>query len=105
MLLITISMLLVVVVGMLIMTQAVSLEQIGDNLWKGFVSLAIVLIGTWVFRVLMLPILVCLLLWLKHAMAAALFILLVLVALMLLFQSTTRSIKDHRVPERSNKEE
>jgi len=58
----------------------------------------------WVFKVDLLPISLCALLWLKHAMAATLVIVLALIALMLLHQTMSK-LKNCRRPSAANKEE
>jgi len=73
-------MLALVIVGMLVMVQAVSIETCLQGVWRGIVLLIVGFI-TWVlFRELLLPILICSLIWLRQAILAALLIVLVLIA-------------------------
>src|ERR1700733_9659606 len=73
-------MLTVVIVGMLVMLQAVSLETCLQGLWRGVVVLVGAFIAWLLFRGLLLPILICSLIWLRQAMLAALLIVLALIA-------------------------
>ena len=61
-----VCMLGVVIVGMLVMTRAISLEQLGNAAWRGFLMIVIVLTTVCVLKVLLLPILISWLVMLKH---------------------------------------
>jgi hypothetical protein len=90
-LLTTICLLAVVIVGLLIMVQVVSLEQLGEGIWRGFLLIVLTLGGVWFIREAVLPILMCALVWLKHAMLWALTIILAAIASVLLLPIRVRS--------------
>lgn len=104
-LLTTVCMMVLVVLGMLIMTQIVTLEALTHGFWRGLLLIALGLISICVFKAALLPILICLLLWLKHVMAAVFGIVLTIIALTLTVQITIRLIRNRSIPERGNKEE
>ena len=61
-----VCMLGVVIVGMLVMTGAITLEQLGHAAWRGFLIIVIVLTTLCVLKGLLLPILISSLVMLKH---------------------------------------
>ena len=82
----TTCVLAVVIVGMLVMTQAISLEQVGHGIWRGFLFLALGFITVWLTKAILLPILLCGLVWLKNKMLWGLLIVLVVITAMFLLR-------------------
>jgi len=76
--------LVAVVLGMLLITQMVSLELLGKGIWRCLFLLAFVLITLWLLKAVLLPILICALVWLKGVMIRTLVIVLAAVTLALL---------------------
>ena len=73
-------MLTLVIIGLLVMVQAVSLETCLQGIWRGIVVLIVGFV-TWVlFRELLLPILICSLISLRQAILATLIMVLALIA-------------------------
>jgi hypothetical protein len=85
-LLTTLCVLGVLIVGLLVMTQAVSFEQLGHGIWRAFVAIVLVVIGAWLLKSALLPILRCVIVWLKHAMQWALVSVLALTTAILLLR-------------------
>ena len=56
----------VVIVGMLVMTRAISLDELGNAIWRGVLMTVVVLLTLCVLKVLLLPILISSLVMLKH---------------------------------------
>jgi hypothetical protein len=69
-----------VIVGMLVMVQMLSIETCLRGVWRGIVVLIGGFIAWVLFRRLLLPILICSLIWLRQAIFAALLIVLALIA-------------------------
>jgi hypothetical protein len=76
----------VVIIGILIMIQLLSLEQLGSAIWRCLLCLAAAFIAVWLLKVLVLPILVCTLLWLKRALLGILVIVILVAALFALLR-------------------
>ncbi len=94
----------VVALGLLIMTQAISSEELWQGFARGLLLVVFVLVGVWVFKALMLPILICVLLLLRHAMVWALLIVLALIAFTLLMRMLASRVVKRIDRHRSNKE-
>jgi hypothetical protein len=70
----------VVIVGLLVMTQAISLETLVNGLWRSFLLVVAVLVGLCVLKSLLLPILTSWLVALKQIAWWVVVIVLVLIA-------------------------
>ena len=81
-----VCMLGVVIVGMLVMTGAISLEQLGKAVWRVFLLTLIVLTTLCVLKGLLLPILISSLVMLKHMIWWAVIIGLAIVAVILVLR-------------------
>jgi len=79
-------MLAIVVVAVLIMTQAVSLEALGKGIARCLSLLMLALITLGLLKTRVLPILICAIVWLKGVMVWAFVIVLAVVALVLLLR-------------------
>ena len=88
-----------VIVGMLVMVQAVSIGTCLQGVWRGIVVL---ICGfAWVlFRGLLLPILICSLIWLRQAILAALLIVLALIAGLFAWKFAIRAQRNREGGER-----
>ena len=71
----------VVILGLLVMTRLVKLEELGKGISHAFLVLILFLGVFWVLEVMMLPILVCGLVWLKQAMLTIAVVLLITVGI------------------------
>jgi hypothetical protein len=69
----------VVVLGLLVMMQAVRLEEVGKGIRRAFLYLVIAVAAFWCFRSLVLPILLWGLVWLKQVMLQVLIALLLMI--------------------------
>jgi len=81
-LLFVLPVLVMVMIGTLIAAQVLSLEQLGSSIWRAFVLIAIVFVTAWFLKAVVLPILVCTLVLLRHAMVV--FLMLVVAAAVVL---------------------
>ena len=80
----TMCVLAIVVVGLLVVTQTISLEGLVHGIWRGFVLVVLAVAAVWLLRTGLLPILICALVALKQAMLGALLIVLEVIAFGLL---------------------
>lgn len=78
------SVLAVVLVGLLLITQVLSLEQLGHGISRCLWLIALAFAVVCLLRAVLLPILLCLLVWWKGVMLWALGIVLAMIALLLL---------------------
>lgn len=76
----------VVMVGLLVMVQAISLEELGRGMWRGFLLAVAALVGLCVLRGSLLPILTRCLVALKQLMWWAFVIVLAVIATLLLLK-------------------
>jgi len=74
----------IVIVGLLVMTQLISLKNWGNGIWRGFLVIALGLIGFCVLKGLLLPILISWLVILKHMVWWLVIIVLAIIAVVLL---------------------
>lgn len=79
-LLLAVCVLAVIIVGILLMTQILSLEQLGMGIRRSFVLLWFAIVLLLLIRVALLPILLCGLVWLKTMMLWIFFIVIVGIA-------------------------
>jgi len=77
-LLFVLPVLVIVVIGTLIAAQVLSPEQLGSGIWRAAALIAIVFVTAWFLKSIVLPILDCTLVLLRHAMFV--FLMLVLAA-------------------------
>jgi hypothetical protein len=77
-----VCMLAVVIIGLLVMTQAISLEELADGIWRGFLMALSVSIALCVLRGLLLPILASWLVALKEMIWWVVIIALAIIAAM-----------------------
>lgn len=75
-------MFVVVMVGLLLMAQILSFEEIGAALWRGFVILALGGIAVWLLKGILLPIFICGLVLLKSLVLWILVMTLLIVAVL-----------------------
>ena len=61
-----VCMLAVVIVGLLVMTQMISLETLGSGIWRCFLIVVVVIIVLWILKGLLLPMLFSWLVGLKQ---------------------------------------
>ena len=73
-------MLAVVLVGMLLMTQILSFEQLRTGIWRLFLLVALVACAAFLLKLVLLPILLCALVLLKSLALLGLAIVMVLIA-------------------------
>jgi hypothetical protein len=99
----TTCVLAVVIIGLLIMTQALTFEQLGSGIWRGLVLLAVVC-AAWLFTAVVLPILLCALVWLKNAMLGILVSMLIVVAVLVLLRLAFNVLMN-RTPHGTQKKE
>jgi hypothetical protein len=95
----------VVVVGILIMTQVLSLEELGSGMWRAFVFLALAFVMVWVLRTVLLPILICVLVWLKSVMLWAVVIVLATIAFMIMLRVLPLKLAKRAPQDKNHKEE
>ena len=76
----------VVMVGLLVMLQIVSLEELGHGLRQCFLLLVLVLVTLCLLRVVLLPMLACGLVWLKGVMLKTVVIVLAIIAVVSLLR-------------------
>jgi hypothetical protein len=75
----------IVILGMLVMTQLVSLEELGRAIWRAFITVLLVLIAFCVAKTVLLPILVSWLVGLKQMLLwIAIVVLALVIALLVL---------------------
>jgi len=94
-------MLVVVLVGMLLMTQILNFEPLGIGMWRLFFLVMLVGVGAFLLKFALLPILVCVLVLLKRLVFLGLAIVMVLIAtifvLRLVFMKlANRNARPHR---------
>ena len=98
----TICTVAVVTVGLLIMSQLVKLEERGNGVSRVCLILALLFTAFWVLKVLVLPILICGLVWLKQAMLAIAVVLLIIVGIAMLLRTAymrfTKQCSDRMSP-------
>lgn len=91
-------MLAVVAIGLLIVVQLVSFEEIEKAIARGLLVLGLAFVVFWIVKAFVLPILVCALLSLKKATLGALLVLLILLGIAaLLHTAFTRAFGQHSV--------
>lgn len=76
----------VLIIGLLVMTQTISLEQVCGGIWRCFLLLVLALVTFCLLKALLLPILTLGLIWLRQLMLWVLVIVLAVVASMLLLR-------------------
>jgi hypothetical protein len=97
--------LVMVIVGVLIMTQVVSLQQLGSAIGRLLSFLwAVIALGI-ILRLVLLPILECALVWLKTATVGALVIAILVIVLMVLsriaFMKCIKPVRDYKKENRN----
>ena len=75
-----VCMLGIVIVGLLVMTQIIGLEQLGRGIWRGFLMIMLTLVALWFLKAVLLPTLIC---WLVRLKQMFLWIAVVVVALVI----------------------
>jgi hypothetical protein len=78
--------LVVVIVGVLIMTQLLGLDQLGAAIWRVLAFLWAVIVTCVLLRWFLLPILICALVLLKAVILSALMIVILTIALLILLR-------------------
>ncbi len=91
-----ICMLAIVIVGLLVMTQIISLEELGNAIWQGFLTIVIVLVAICFLKAILLPILISWVVALKQmlvwiAMIVFALVIALLVVRVIISKSTQRS--------------
>ena len=79
-------MLAVVMVGLLVMTQAISLEELGNGIWRGFLTVVLAVVAICFLKAVLLPILICWLVRLKQMLLWIAVVVLALVIALLVLQ-------------------
>jgi hypothetical protein len=77
----------IVIGGLLIMTQVVGFERLGKSVVRILFGVAIVFIAFWTMKTILLPILICALVWLNQAILAITVVLLIVLAIALLLRT------------------
>ncbi len=86
-LLFTFCTLSIIVIGLLIMTQSVGLQELGEGIARVFVILGFLFIAFWIVKVVLLPILVCALVWLRQALLRLAVVLLIVIGITVLLRT------------------
>jgi uncharacterized membrane protein YkgB len=87
----------VVIVGLLVMVRIVTLEQLGNGIWRGFLFIVIALVTLCFLKGLLLPILTLALVTLKHmiwwVLMAGLVIIVAMILLRILVSQFTKWLR------------
>ena len=70
----------IVIVGLLVMTQLISLEELGNGIWRAFLTVLVSLIAICFLKAVLLPILIC---WIVRLKQMFLWIAVVVLALVI----------------------
>jgi hypothetical protein len=92
--------LVIAVVGMLVMTQVVILEQLGKGIRRGFLLIVLAIVTIWLLKALLLPILTCALVWLRGVMLWIFIIVLAAVAFAVLGRALFSRLATHNTVNR-----
>lgn len=103
-LLFTVWVLVVVILGMLVMTQVVRLEQVSSAFWKAFQCLVLASVALWTLKFAVLPILLSALVWSKGVMKWSLAITGSVVALLILLRLLFMGLAKHKARDKHKKE-
>jgi hypothetical protein len=77
----------IVIVGILVMTRALTLEQLAHNIWRSSIFLALAFSALCFLKTALLPILICGLVWLQNKTLWALSVILALIGAMFLVRA------------------